>query len=68
MCNFLFIHANLAVVYSELGQEAQARAEVAEVLRLNPGYSLEAWRQRTPHKDPADVERILTALRKAGLQ
>src|SRR5262249_36481478 len=34
--NFLPAHLTLAVVYSELGQAAEARAEAAEVLRRNP--------------------------------
>ncbi len=66
--NFLPAHLTLAGVYSELGQEAEARAEAAEVLRLNPHFSLEVHRQRMPLKDPAKVERIIAALRKAGLK
>ena len=61
-------HLLLAAVYSELGREAEARAEVAEVLRLNPQFSLEVHRQRMPIKDPAMLERHLAALRKAGLK
>ena len=45
-----------------------ARAEVAEVLRLSPKFSLEGMKQRLPYKDPAEAERYLAALRKAGLQ
>src|SRR5262245_29434308 len=56
-------HFGLAVSYSELGREEEARAEAAEVLRLNPKYSLEVWRQTTPLKDPAVLERMLAALR-----
>ena len=48
--NFLPSHLMLAVVYSELGQAAEARAEAAEVLRLNPTFSLEVHRQRMPIK------------------
>jgi TolB-like protein/Flp pilus assembly protein TadD len=66
--NILPAHLTLAVVYSELGKEAEARAEAAEVLRLNPNFSLEIHRQRVPIKDPAVVERQLAALRKAGLK
>jgi TolB-like protein/class 3 adenylate cyclase/Tfp pilus assembly protein PilF len=66
--NRLHIHLMLAVVYSELGQAAEARAEAAEVLRLNPQFSLEVHRQRMPIKDPAVLERHLAALRKAGLK
>jgi tetratricopeptide (TPR) repeat protein len=61
-------HVLLAAVYSELGQAAEARAEAAEVLRLNPKFSLEVHRQRMPIKDPAVLERHLAALRKAGLK
>jgi adenylate cyclase len=66
--NRLEFHLMLAAVYSELGQEAEARAEAAEVLRLNPQFSLEVHRQRMPIKDPAVLERHLAALRKAGLR
>jgi adenylate cyclase len=66
--NILPYHLMLAAVYSELGQDAEARAEAAEVLRLNPQFSLEVHRQRMPIKDPAVLERHIAALRKAGLQ
>jgi hypothetical protein len=58
----------LAVVYSELGQAAEAHAEATEVLRLNPHFSLAVHKQRMPIKDPAALERHLAALRKAGLK
>ena len=61
-------HINLAVVYSELGREEEARAESAEVLRINPKWSLEIWKQRQPYKDPAMLERVFTALYKVGLK
>ena len=61
-------HFGLAAVYSELGREEEARAEAAEVLRINPQFSLEALQQRLPYKDPAELERHLAALRKAGLK
>jgi tetratricopeptide (TPR) repeat protein len=66
--NFLGAHLTLAAVYSELGKEAEARAEAAEVLRINPRFSLEVHQQREPIKDPAVLERHLAALRKAGLK
>jgi TolB-like protein/tetratricopeptide (TPR) repeat protein len=66
--SWLDIHLMLAVVYSELGQATEARAEAAEVLRLNPQFSLAVHRQRMPIKDPAVLERHLAALRKAGLK
>ena len=66
--NILGAHLTLAAVYSELGQDAEARAEAAEVLRLNPKFSLEVHKQRMPIKDPAMLERHIAALRKAGLK
>ncbi|MBI3757411.1 MAG: tetratricopeptide repeat protein, partial [Deltaproteobacteria bacterium] len=66
--NILRAHLTLAVVYSELGQVSDAQQEAAEVLRLNPHFSLELYRQRTPIKDPAVLERQIAALRKAGLK
>src|SRR5262249_26432492 len=66
--NALGPHLTLAAVYSELGKETEARAEVAEVLRLNPQFSLEVHKERVPIKDTAVLERQLAALRTAGLK
>ncbi len=49
-------------------EEAEARAEMAEALRLNPHVSLEWFKQFLPFKDPAMLERHIAALRKAGLK
>ena len=66
--NLLFAHVNLAVAYSELGRDEEARTEVATVLRLNPQFSLEGVKQTYAVKDSAQLERYLTALRRAGLK
>jgi adenylate cyclase len=66
--NILGPHLNLAAAYSELGRTEEAQAEVAEVLRLNPKFSLEVYKERAPIKDPTVLERQLAALRKAGLK
>jgi adenylate cyclase len=66
--NILDAHLILAAVYSESGKEAEARAEAAEVLRINPQFSLEVHKERVPIKDPAVLERHIEALRKAGLK
>ena len=66
--DFLAPHLHLAVIYSELGREEEARAEAAEILRISPNFSLEGMRQRLAFKDPAEGERYLTALRKAELK
>jgi tetratricopeptide (TPR) repeat protein len=50
--NILPAHLMLAAVYGELGQAAEAQQEAAEVLQLNPNFSLEVYKQRMPIKDP----------------
>jgi tetratricopeptide (TPR) repeat protein len=57
----------LTVILSEVGQEKEARAQMAEVLRIGPRASMEGQRERTPIKDQAVAERYFNALRKAGL-
>lgn len=66
--DILEAHLTLAAVYSELGKDTEARAEVAEVLRLNPQFSLAIHKERVPIKDPTMLERHIAALRKAGLK
>jgi adenylate cyclase len=60
-------HLGLIVSYVELGRDEEARDEVESLLKVQPKYSLEAYRKHHPYKDPAHLERWLTALRDAGL-
>jgi tetratricopeptide (TPR) repeat protein len=57
----------LAAAYGHLGRVEEARTQWDEALRFNPAYSLEHRRRILPYKDPADFERIVEGLRKAGL-
>ena len=61
-------HSNLATVYAEMGNEKEARAEAAEVLRINPGFTVNWTRDNVPFKNQADLDRVIAALRKAGLK
>ncbi len=61
-------HFVLVICYVELGRQAEAEAEAAEVLRINPNFSLEVFKQNIPIKDQALLERTITAARKAGLK
>ncbi len=65
--DFAAAHVGLAMSYSMLGRDDEARAEAAELMRLEPGASLEAVKVIFPFKDPAMLELMLAALRKAGL-
>jgi adenylate cyclase len=56
------VYSNLAVAYAMANSVDEARAAVAEALKLNPKYSLKLMSERY-HKPPAVIE----ALRKAGV-
>ncbi|MBI3757862.1 MAG: tetratricopeptide repeat protein [Deltaproteobacteria bacterium] len=66
--DYLAAHMLLAVVFYDLSRNEEARAEAAEVLRINPQYSLDLVRQRMPIKDPTALAHFMTALEGAGLQ
>lgn len=61
------VHLSLAVTYGLLDREAEAREAAAEVLRIDPDFSIEYFAKTSPIKDPADRKRLISALRKAGL-
>ena len=62
-------HLHLAATYVMAGKEAEARAEAAEILRINPNFSLEQFAKTTPMKNQADLmDRWVEPLRKAGLK
>lgn len=60
-------HLWLAAAYAQLGQLEQARKEAAEVLRINPGFTIEGWKRLAVFKDSKDVDHNIDGLRKAGL-
>jgi predicted Zn-dependent protease len=66
--DYLAAHMLLAVIYYELGREEEARAAAAEMLRINPRYSLAITKKLIPFQDPAAVEQVVNALEKAGLR
>jgi adenylate cyclase len=60
----LYARIMMTVVYSFSGQDEKARAEAAEVLRIQPKYTVKKGR----YKKDEDGERFVVALRKAGLK
>jgi len=58
---------NLAAAYSLSNDERNARAEIEEVLRLNPNYCVQIAAKAWPYKNRTDRDRSTDALRKAGL-
>jgi tetratricopeptide (TPR) repeat protein len=61
-------HLMLAAAYAQWGQLEEARAEAAEVLRINPRFTIERYKRILVYKDPKDVEHRIHGLRKAGLR
>ncbi len=66
--NFLPVRRHLAVLYQEIGLEAEAKAQTAEVLRIFPGASIEDSRERCLYiNEPILLGRFLDGLRKSGM-
>jgi len=65
--NNVFAHIALAANYSKLGRAEEARAAAADVVRIQPKFSLDRYAKSLPVKNQADKERFIDALRKAGL-
>jgi adenylate cyclase len=64
----LLAHVLLATTYSKMGRQKEARAEAAEVLRINPKFSLDYFAKALPFKDQKVTNNLIDALRKAGLK
>ena len=64
--NDLLSHLFLAKAYSVAGRMEEAQTEAAEILRINPKFSLEYFAKQLTLKNQADRDRLINALRKAG--
>jgi adenylate cyclase len=58
----------MTVVYSLSGRGEEAQVEAAEVLRIQPKFSLKKFEKKLTYKKKTDREKFLGALRKAGLK
>ena len=50
-----------------LGHDKEARDAVKKIFKINPKFSIVEFAKRLPYKDQDQVERLIAALRKAGL-
>jgi adenylate cyclase len=66
--NNIFAHLGKAATHIMMGQEEEARAEAAEVIRINPNFSLDSLARSLPFKEQSMVDSYINALRKAGLK
>jgi len=64
----LLTHQHLTAAYSWAGRHEEARAQAAEILRMNPKFSVEERAKFIPLKNQADLDRYIDGLRKAGLK
>ena len=64
----IYPHIFLAATYIQMGQEKEARAEAAEVLRIDPKFSVDYLAKVLSYKDQSVNDRTVDALRKAGLK
>jgi len=66
--NYIWGHMMLAATYIKMGREQEARAEAAEVLRINPKFSMDWWAKTSLYKEQSVRDNLFHALRKAGLK
>ena len=66
--NLKYPLARIAATYAVLGQEEEAKAHIAELLRIDPKSTLKGYaRILSYYKNQTDIDRVINALRKAGL-
>jgi len=63
-----FTYLALASACILAGREEEARAAAAEVLKIDPTFSLEQFAKKLPYKDTSQIHRTIDALHKAGLK
>jgi adenylate cyclase len=65
--DYLFAHTCLASCYALMGREDEARIESAEVLRVDPKFSVSYIAKQAMYKYDVDRKRLRDSLLKAGL-
>jgi adenylate cyclase len=61
-------HLSLGATYSMMGREKEAAIEAAEILRINPKFSVDDYIRTLPPQDKPKFDLFVDALRKAGLK
>jgi adenylate cyclase len=64
----MLAHLGLAATLMLAGREDEARTQAAELLRIDPKFSLERFAKTLTYKNQAEIDRYIGALRKAGLK
>ena len=66
--HYLECHVSLAGTYSLMGRGSDAESAASEVLRIDPGFSVQAYSKTLPYKREDDLNYVIEALSKAGLK
>ncbi|MGZ3495021.1 MAG: adenylate/guanylate cyclase domain-containing protein [Syntrophales bacterium] len=67
--DYTIAHIGLGTTYSLMGRDKEARAEAEEVLRINPKFSLIRFAKTAlSYKDQSENDKVINAMRKAGLK
>ena len=66
--DYLFAHTCLASCYALMGRDEEACSEAAEVLRIDPKFSVDYIIKQAPYKYEVDRKRLVNSLLKAGLK
>jgi adenylate cyclase len=67
--HFIDAHVGLAATYIMMGSEKEARAEAAEILRINPKFSVDSYTKGLMgYADQSERDEYINALRKTGLK
>ena len=67
---YFFPYVELAAANAWAGHDKEAKETVAQLQKLNPGYTVQTWAGMHWSDDPtfnAQYQRIVEGLRKAGL-
>ena len=65
--NLQMPHLWLASACAQSGQLQEARDEAAEVLRINPAFTIESWKRLAVFKNLKDADHLIDGIRKTGL-
>ena len=64
---FIIAQVTLAAVWSQLGDQEEVEWKVAEILTLDPDFSIETWVANEPLVDRGYIATLYKSLKSAGL-
>ena len=62
-----WVRAYLAACHALSGRDERARDYAAQVVDLAPAFSIARFARKEPFKNPADLQRLIDGLRRAGM-